>query len=48
MHLSHDGRNLNEFVIPNPNKKDKKPIHITKRVRSDAKIKFSKWKYPNK
>ena len=46
MHSDRDGRHLNESVKPNPNPKDKKPMHIAKRVRHDEKTNFSKWKYP--
>ena len=45
-HSEHDGRHLNEKVSPNPNKRDKKPMYIGKRVRHDKKKKFSQWKYP--
>lgn len=46
MHGEKDGRHLNEEVRPNPNKKDKKPMYIAKRVRHDPKEKFSTWTYP--
>lgn len=45
-HSERDGRHLNEKVEPNPNRKDKKPMYIGKRVRHDQKKHFSKWKYP--
>lgn len=45
-HSERDGRHVNEKVEPNPNRKDKKPMYIGKRVRHDQKKRFSKWKYP--
>lgn len=52
MHSEKDGRHLNEKVYPNPNKKDKKPMYIGKRVRLDKKSNFEDkplpWKYPKK
>lgn len=45
-HSERDGRHLNEKVEPNPDKRDKKPMYIGKRVRHDVKENFSKWKYP--
>ena len=45
-HNERDGRHLNEKVFPNPNRYDKKPMYIAKRVRHDIKDNFSKWKYP--
>lgn len=48
MHGERDGRHLNEKVYPNPNKRDKKPMYIAKRVRHDEKKYFGKkyfWKY---
>ena len=50
MHSEKDGRHLNEKVYPNPDKRDKKPMYISKRVKHDKKVYFSKsklqWKYP--
>lgn len=52
MHNEKDGGRNNEMVYPNPNKKDKKPMYIGKRVRHDKKNKFEPvplpWKYPKK
>lgn len=51
MHSDHDGRHLNEIVNPNPNKRDKEPMYIAKRVRHDKKKHFGKkypWKYHGK
>lgn len=48
MHGERDGRHVNEKVYPNPNKKDKAPMYIAKRVRHDKKKYFGKkypWKY---
>lgn len=45
-HSERDGRHLNEKVFPNPDKRDKRPMYIAKRVRHDVKDNFSKWKYP--
>lgn len=48
MHNERDGRHLNEKVYPNPNKRDKEPMYIAKRVRHDKKKHFGKkypWKY---
>ena len=45
-HSERDGRHLNEKVVHNQNKNDKKPMYIGKRVRHDKKARFSKWKYP--
>lgn len=48
MHSDRDGRHLNEKIYPNPNKSDKKPMYIAKRVRHDEKRYFPKkypWKY---
>ena len=45
-HAERDGRHRNEKVVPNPNQADAKPMYIVKRVRSDKKMNFSKWKYP--
>lgn len=45
-HSEYDGRHLNEKVYPNPNKKDKRPMYIVKRVRADEKNNFSVWIYP--
>lgn len=49
MHSDKDGRHLNEKVEPNPNKKDKRPMYIAKRVRHDKKSNFEDrplpWKY---
>lgn len=46
MHGEKDGRHRNEEVYPNPNPEDKKPMHISNRVRHDEKSFFSSWKYP--
>ena len=46
MHNDKDGRHLNEKVFPNPNKRDKEPMYIAKRIRHDKKDNFSSWKYP--
>lgn len=52
MHSEKDGRHLNEKVEPNPNRKDKKPMYIGKRVRHDDIHNFEDrplpWKYPKK
>lgn len=51
MHSERDGRHLNEAVAPNPDKRDKEPMYIAKRVRHDKKNHFGKkyfWKYPRK
>ncbi|MBO4941315.1 MAG: hypothetical protein J6D15_03845 [Clostridia bacterium] len=51
MHSDRDGRHLNEVVTPNPNKRDKEPMYIAKRVRHDKKNHFGKkysWKYLKK
>lgn len=52
MHSEKDGSRTNEKVYPNPNKKDKKPMYIGKRVRHDKKSNFEPqplpWKYPKK
>ncbi len=48
MHSERDGRHLNEKVYPNPNKRDREPMYIAKRVRHDKKKHFGKkypWKY---
>ena len=48
MHGERDGRHLNEKVYPNPNRRDKEPMYIAKRVRHDEKKYFGKkypWKY---
>lgn len=48
MHSERDGRHLNEKVYPNPNKRDKEPMYIAKRIRHDKKKYFGKkypWKY---
>ena len=48
MHNERDGRHPNEKVYPNPNKRDKEPMYIAKRVRHDKKKYFGKkypWKY---
>ncbi|MBQ7332866.1 MAG: hypothetical protein IJW38_00785 [Clostridia bacterium] len=48
MHSERDGRHVNEKVYPNPNKRDKEPMYIAKRVRHDKKKYFGKkypWKY---
>lgn len=45
-HSERDGRHRNEKVFPNPDKTDKKPMFITKRIRHDSKTNFSSWKYP--
>ena len=48
MHSERDGRHLNEKVFPNPNRNDKEPMYIAKRVRHDKRIYFGKkysWKY---
>ena len=47
-HGDRDGRHLNEKVYPNPNRRDKEPMYIAKRVRHDEKKHFGKkypWKY---
>lgn len=46
MHGERDGDRLNEEVKPNPNRTDKEPMYIGKRVRHDEKKYFSSWKYP--
>ena len=51
MHSERDGRHLNEAVTPNPDKRDKEPMYIAKRVRHDKKNHFGKkysWKYSKK
>ena len=51
MHGDRDGRHLNEKVDPNPNRKDKDPMYIAKRVPHDKKRNFGKkypWRYPKK
>ena len=52
MHGEKDGKRRNEMVYPNPNPKDRKPMHIGKRVRHDEKKYFGRkplsWKYPKK
>ncbi len=52
MHSSKDGKRNNERVYPNPDKRDKEPMYIAKRVRHDEKNAFEahalSWKYPNK
>lgn len=52
MHSERDGRHINEKVYPNPNRSDKRPMYIAKRVRHDKKNHFEAnslpWKYPNK
>lgn len=52
MHGEKDGKRTNERVFPNPNKKDKQPMYIGKRVRHDKKSSFEDyplpWKYPKK
>lgn len=51
MHSDRDGRHLNEKVSPNPNRYDKEPMYIAKRVRHDRKGAFGEklpWKYPGK
>ena len=45
-HSDRDGRHLNEKVEPNPNKNDRRPMYIGKRIRKDKKNRFSSWKYP--
>ena len=45
MHNERDGRHLNEKVFPNPNRKDKRPMFIGKRIRHDKKSNFSSWIY---
>lgn len=46
MHSKKDGGRNNEEVRPNPNKRDKEPMYIGKRVRHDKKKYFSTWTYP--
>lgn len=50
MHSEKDGKHRNEKVYPNPDKRDKKPMYISKRVKHDKKVYFSKnklpWRYP--
>lgn len=52
MHGEKDGKRKNERVFPNPNPRDREPMHIGKRVRHDNKKFFGKdplpWKYPKK
>lgn len=52
MHTEKDGRHLNETIYPNPDKTDKNPMYIGKRVRHDKKSSFEykplPWKYPKK
>ena len=52
MHGEKDGKRSNEKVFPNPNKNDKEPMYIGKRVRHDKKTNFEdrplSWKYPKK
>lgn len=52
MHSEKDGKRNNEKVFPNPDKRDKKPMYIGKRVRHDKKQNFEPkplpWKYPTK
>ena len=48
MHSERDGRHVNEKVFPNPDKQDKRPMYIAKRVRHDQKRYFGNklpWKY---
>lgn len=45
MHGEKDGKHLNETIDPNPNPLDKRPMHVSKRVRHDDKSNFSKWRY---
>lgn len=49
MHSERDGNRKNECLYPNPNKSDKRPMYIGKRVRHDKKNKFMNnvlpWKY---
>lgn len=50
MHTAKDGKKNNEIVQPNPNRKDKKPMYISRRIKHDKKVFFAKnklpWKYP--
>ena len=51
MHSEKDGKRNNEKIFPNPDKTDKRPMYIGKRVRHDKKKFFGAklpWKYPNK
>lgn len=52
MSSEKDGRHLNEKIFPNPDKKQKTPMYIGKRTRSDKKENFTEWhftwKYPKK
>lgn len=52
MHSEKDGSRNNEKLIPNPDKRDNKPMYIGKRVRHDKKENFENrplpWKYPKK
>ena len=51
MHSEKDGKRKNEKVYPNPNKTDKRPMYIGKRIRHDRKKLFPvrlPWQYPKK
>ena len=52
MHSERDGGRPNEKVSPNPDRSDREPMYISKRVRHDKKSTFEdkplSWKYPNK
>lgn len=52
MHSEKDGKRNNEKVYPNPDKRDKNPMYIGKRIRHDKKKNFElrplPWKYPGK
>lgn len=52
MHSETDGPKKNERIFPNPDKRDKNPMYIGKRVRHDKKQYFENrpltWKYLKK
>lgn len=52
MHSDRDGRHINEKIYPNPDRSDKRPMYIAKRVRNDKKNHFESkqlpWKYLDK
>lgn len=52
MHSVKDGKRNNEKVYPNPDKRDKKPMYIGKRIRHDKKKNFEPtplpWEYSGK
>lgn len=52
MHSEKDGGRNNEIIYPNPNRRDKEPMCISKRVKHDKKTTFEDkplpWRYPRK